>query len=87
MVESGARCRVVGVIAGKHGRDVMFHTLVEEELGVYLGVVYHIIWCGVDNSLQVAKLLEIVSRVDWALYSNPNARLGRRYPRYQGKRY
>ena len=46
MVDSGARCRVVGVIAGKHGRDAMVHTLVEEGLGVYLGVVYHIMVFG-----------------------------------------
>ena len=42
MVDSGARCRVVGVIAGKHGRDAIVHTLVEEGLGVYLCVVYHV---------------------------------------------
>ena len=45
MVDSGARCRVVGVIAGKHGRDAMVHTLMEEGLRVYLGEVYHVmVW-------------------------------------------
>ena len=46
MVDSGARCRVVGVIVGKHGRDVMVHALMEKGHQVVLGVVYHVMVFG-----------------------------------------
>ena len=46
MVIVGGWCRVVGIIVGKHGRDAMVHTLMEEGHQVVLCVVYHIMVFG-----------------------------------------
>ena len=51
-VDGGARCRVVVVIVGKHGSRAMVHTLMEEGQEGDLGVVYHVIGCGLTIAFR-----------------------------------
>ena len=43
---------MVVVIVGKHDSRAMVHTLMEEGQEGDLGVVYHVIWCGLTIAFR-----------------------------------